>query len=178
MANLSIKRIEVINTVDGRNTLREEPGDAHQNRGLVFSSRSEGNFSGWRLNNDETAEFVLGSPDHSVAAQATGSTNNVGVIGFAAYAERRSLFEDFELGATRGGGTYKGVTRGGSLGTGIGDVQSDHVGTTSFMRDGDKPDILVIGYDLREVLVAAGIITPPEPNPFPGTETGYRKYVK
>jgi hypothetical protein len=54
--NLTSGRIEVINTVDGRHTLDDEPGDAQRNRGLVFSSHSTGAFTGWRISDQQTRE--------------------------------------------------------------------------------------------------------------------------
>lgn len=177
--NLTSGRIEVINTVDGRHTLDDEPGDLQHNRGLVFTPSFLGWFSGWRVSDQQTREFVFGSPERSIAAQATGSTENVGVIGFAAFRERR-IGHEWASGVTRGAPATFGVedaTRGGSLGTGMGNVQDDRVGRTTFVRDGGDPDVLVIGYDTEEVLREQGIIAPAEPNPFPGVKTGYAKYA-
>ena len=192
--NLVSGRIEVINTVDGRHTLDDEPGDIQRNRGLVFGGHSTGAFSGWRISDQQTREFIFGSPERSIAAQATGSTENVGVIGFAVYRERPHYDQPAFRGATRGGlesfGTTRGATkggpatfggesyatRGGSLGTGMGATQDDRVGHTSFNRDGTEPDMLVIGYETEEVLRMQGIIAPAEANPFPGAQTGYVKY--
>ena len=177
--NLTARRIEVINTIDGRNSLRDEPGDAQLNTGLVFGATHTGCITGWRLNNSETAEFVFGTPGRSLAAQATGSPSNVGVIGFAIYREM-DLSAYLSPFATRGvpkDFSTMGPTRGGSLGTGIGATQQDRVSTTTFTRSG-APDILVIGYDVEEVLHQQGVfdLDPAEPNPFPGFETGYRRY--
>jgi hypothetical protein len=192
--NLTSGRIEVINTVDGRHTLDDEPGDSQRNRGLVFSSHSTGAFTGWRISDQRTREFIFGSPERSIAAQATGSTENVGVIGFAVYREKFSGYgfgdevyrggglESFSAtrGATKGGpATFGGesyATRGGSLGTSMGASQDDRVGRTTFTRDGVDPDVLVIGYETEQVLREQGVIAPAEANPFPGAQTGYAKY--
>jgi hypothetical protein len=80
-------RVEVLAAVDGRNTLKDEPGDTHHNRGLVFGAGSTEYFTGWRLSDTETRQFVFAAPGRSVAAQATGSAAGAGVIGFAAFAE-------------------------------------------------------------------------------------------
>jgi hypothetical protein len=61
------------------------------------------------------------------------------------------------------------------LGTGIGEVQEDPVGRTTFERDGE-PDILTIGYDRIQALDAMGITGPPGPQAFPGSGTGYERY--
>lgn len=182
VTNLKPNRIEVINTVDGRHTLDDEPGDFVANHGLVFRSLSSGSFTGWRVSDQQTRAFVFGSPDRSVAAQATGSTDNVGVIGFAVYDEqsfrtpvyRGALENSLTYGASKGGGMR---TRGGNLGTGMGVAQEDRVGRTTFNRlPGVDPDLLVIGYDTEDVLRQQGIIAPAEPNAFPGAQTGYARY--
>lgn len=198
--NLTPGRVEVITAVDGRNTLKDEPGDHRQNRGLIITGTGE--FTGWRVSDDETREFIFGAPDGSVAAQATGSTSNVGVIGFAVYRERRSFPAATytpNYGNFRGGvipvASASPVTRGMSLGdgaatmdwagddtprglgTGIGEARQDHVGRTSFDRASGEPSIVVIGYDTREALDAMGITGPAGPNAFPGIGTGYERYA-
>lgn len=188
--SLTGSRIEVVSTIDGRNTLKDEPGDVYANSGLVFVANSKDAITGWRISDQQTREFVFGDPARSIAAQATrGDTSNVGVIGFAVHRERPSfdlpvLRGDYGSsgamrGATKGGSDMFGsqVTRGGSLGTSMGALREDAVGRTQFIRSGGAPDILVIGYDTEEVLLAQGIIAPPEPNAFPGAGTGYEKYT-
>ena len=64
----------------------------------------------------------------------------------------------------------------GTLGAAMGALRKDRVGTTTFTRDGNEPDVLVIGYDTEESLRAQGILNPPEANPFPGAQTGYANY--
>ncbi len=185
--NLTSGRIEVINTVDGRHTLKDEPGDTAACKGLVFSANSTGVFTGWRLNDDQTREFKFGSPAASVAAQATGSTANTGVIGFAVYREQVS-YPTYTtttrytgaVGQSSGASAsadYAGeAVASASLGTGMGEKQDDHVGRTTFTRAYGGPDILVIGYDTEEVLRQQGILGPVEPSAFPGAGTGYEKY--
>lgn len=86
--NLLSQRAEVLNTVDGMNTLREELGDLELSKGLVFPAKHESCFTGWRLNNEETRQFIFGSPAGSVADMAVQTTENTGVIGFGVYKER------------------------------------------------------------------------------------------
>jgi hypothetical protein len=140
-------RIEVLNTVDGRNTLEDEPGDVVRNRGLVFRPWSNGEFSGWRISNDETRKFIFGLPERSVAAQATGSTSNVGVIGFAAYKEQPPYYPpsyvstSYVAGAMAspplgsGGGCMSVNMAGGADSTGTVPVTtSENVATVDFAR--------------------------------------------
>jgi hypothetical protein len=190
-------RIEVITAVDGRNTLKDEPGDTEQNRGLVFGAGATGHFTGWRLSNDETREFVFGAAHQSVAAQATGSAAGTGVIGFAAYSEqppRPALYTlnaaaEMPSFATGGAVTANVAMAAGApmaheasfssapsqLGTGIGKRQADHVRSTSFTRYG-TPDIIIIRYDTLAALRAMGI-TGDEPPAFPGVPAGYDRYT-
>ena len=185
--NLTAGRIEVLTAVDGRNTLKDEPADHRASTGMVFGAHASGDFTGWRVSDDETREFLFGAPERSVAAAATGSAANAGVIGFAAYREREqpsylrsepAAFASADFGGdlvTRGGSKSASASRG--LGTGIGESQHDHVGRTSFTRASGEPDILVIGYDTTEALAAMGVLGPAEPQAFPGAGTGYEKYA-
>ncbi len=190
--NLLSQRIEVINTVDGMNTLKEEEGDLEESLGLVFSPLSTHPFTGWRISDHETRQFVFGSPAGSVADQAVHSTENTGVIGFAAYREvsrvsRRGRAHGMTLGACAtsdvavaaaaagpGGMSSAAEAPANSLGTHMGEKQEDYVGRTTFIRSG-PPDVLVIGYDTEEAL--RDIMGAPEPNPFPRGSTGYSKYA-
>lgn len=190
-------RAEVIATVDGRHVLKDEPGDPRACQGLVIPAHGEYEFRGWRVSDDQSREFLFGEPASSVAAQATGSTANIGVIGFAAWSEREVQVHYGGAGAydsiLRGGApdvafaSAGPVTRGvtataantmgpGSLGTGIGAHQDDRVGRTDFTRTGE-PDILVIGYDTEAELTRRGILGPADPDAFPGARTGYERYA-
>jgi hypothetical protein len=182
--NLLRTRIEVINTVDGRNTLKDEPGSL-ASKGLVFAGLADAQFAGWRLNDSAVREFEFAEPFHSVVALTGGDLANVGVIGLAAYSEYLPAVYQERL---RPGGqsvaAYAGtavldsaVTRGGSLGTGMGERREDRVGRTTFTRHG-KADVLAIGYDSGAVLADMGILGPPEPDPFPGEGTGYERFAK
>lgn len=189
--NLTPARIEVIVTVDGRHVLKDEPGDARACHGMVLRARDSYEFRGWRISDEQTREFLFGEPAASVAAQATGSTANIGVIGFAAWREREAWTnygEDSYGGilrgaapvavASAGAGTFSSNTMStGSLGTGIGASQDDRVGRTDFTRITGEPDILIIGYDTEAELIRRGITGPADPDPFPGERTGYEKYA-
>jgi hypothetical protein len=183
--NLTGVRAEVILTVDGRNTAKDEPGDARANSGLVIPAGYSHEFTGWRLDDTAVREFLFGDPSASVAAMATGSDAHTGVIGIAVHRERlaRVSYGYTDPGYTRvaasssilRGAPARGDSKG-MLGTGIGERVSSPVGRTEFTRDGNAPDILVIGYDTQESLRERGIISPPDPDAFPGQPTGYEKY--
>ncbi len=189
--NLTAARIEVVSSVDQRNTLEDEAADSARNRGLIFAAHHVGAFTGWRINDSETRQFLFGAPERSVVAQATGSPAGVGVIGFAVYQEQWAWSGVAYAGAGLEGGMKSmgmnsSVSAGHNvtldcavpgLGTGIGERQDDRVGRTSFTRAAGDPDVLVIRYDTLAALEAMGITGPGEPDPFPGVGTGYEKYA-
>jgi hypothetical protein len=188
--NLVSKRIEVINTVDGRNTMEDEPGDWERNRGLVFRRGETGRFTGWRVNDLEARDFVFGTPEQSVAGQA-GEPRNIGVIGFAAYREQD--IDPYERGMTRGvvpvgstGAEYTtdmartpataGAAVASSIGTAAGEAHEDRVHRTRFIREYGAPDMVIVSYDTDAVLRQRGILDDlgvVAPQAFPGTVTGY-----
>ncbi len=187
--NLTPNRIEVVNTVDGRNTLKDEPGSP-TNRGMVVPGYGLWTIKGYRLSDATIRKFLFGTPTGSIAEQATGSVANVGIIGFAVYREKH--YDDGLVTAVAPPAIYRGVrgvasaslsTEQSSLGTHMGEQVYDPVTRTSFDREGD-PDVLVIEYDTYEHLRDRGIIQPdyetsttaPRPNPFPGSTTGYEHY--
>lgn len=168
-------RIEAALSVDGRDALEDQPADLFRSRGLVFAG--EYTFKGFRVDDDRTREFVLGSVAGSVADQA-GSTAHVGVIGLAAWRERQP-YASYE-GVMRGlesmpaATASAGMTGARGLGMHAGETRHDPVGRTSFERDG-SPDVLEIGYDTLAALEAMGI-TRRRPKAFPGRTTGYEAY--
>jgi hypothetical protein len=165
-------RLEAALSVDGRDALEDQPADLFRSRGLVFTG--EYTFRGFRVDDDRTREFMFGSVAGSVADQA-GSTAHVGVIGLAAWRERRPAVTYMGgnesvpvVTATAGMMTAKG------LGMHAGEACHDPVGRTTFERDG-SPDVLEIGYDTLAALEATGI-TRQRPRAFPGRTTGYERY--
>ncbi len=190
--NLTPARIEAIVAVDGRHVLKDEPGDPRACHGMVLRAHDVYEFRGWRVSDDESREFLFGEPGASVAAQATGSTANIGVIGFAAWREREASYSHYgsilrgaHPVATASAGlesysttnaTLDMATERGSIGTGIGASQDDRVGRTEFTRATGEPDILIVGYDTEAELIRRGIVGPTGPDAFPGMQTGYEKY--
>lgn len=174
-------RVEILSSVDGRNTLQEEEANLRTSRGMVVGPYDVWCITGWRIDDNTTAEFVFTDPSQSVEHMVTGQNKNAGVFGFALFHEyvvQQSAFR----GATRGGG---GVTRGSSLesysgdmGTGIGSVQTDRVGKTTFIRLNSEPEVLTIQYRSREWLERTGIIISDEPQAFPGSQTGYGSLIR
>ena len=96
VANLTRGRIEVLTSIDGRNTLTNNAASFSM-RGMIIRPRSTYKFSGWRINDSQTKPFVFTAFDEdTVAKQATGSNMNLGVISVA-------VFEEEEPEVFRGG---------------------------------------------------------------------------
>jgi hypothetical protein len=196
-------RIEIVSSVDGRNTLRDEAA-GHGSTGMVVGSHQSWDCDGFRRNDDEVSAFVFTDPGRAVASQA-GAPENVGVLGLAAWREKSkpvpvydsyavSGFEDSPV-IYKGGGLQTrlsaGVAMAGAggfemrsasaapdLGTGIGETLSSKVGRTSFTRDGSA-DTITIRYASEESLREQGITGDLEadgPRAFPADDTGYGKY--
>jgi len=181
--NLHHGRIETISSVDGRNTLKDEPADAHHNRGMIISGHGTWTITGWRIDDNNTAEFVFTEPSASLEPMATGGNVNAGVFGFAVYKEReiystRISYTSNHTYDLYAGERPKSLSRSADMGTGIGDIRHDSVGHTTFNRADSTPEIITIQYRSREWLERNGIIAPDEPNAFPGIGTGYQQYIK
>lgn len=209
--NLTPARVEVLSSIDGRNTLKDEELSLTASHGLVIHGYGSYRFAVWRTSNEGGRDFVFGTDlADSVVAQAGGATENAGVIGLAAWREKKTAYTPppavpyytksspvFDSYRGPGGQSvssvaYRGLSSANSsapvasasaglesdMSTGIGAYKQDRVGTTSFTR-GEGPDVLVIRYASREALVAAGIIDPRLPDPFPGGEQagGYGSYA-
>ena len=180
-------RIEAIVSVDGRNVLKDEPAHPSSSQGLVIAAGARYSFRGWRDGDEETLAFEFGQPETSVAEMA-GDRSSIGVIGIAIYAEQVRIMDlapSYPVGAAAAGYEFSaGVTKGAekglspALGTGIGARQHDPVGRTSFRRAPGETDIIEIGYDTRDNLIAQGIIRPADPSPWPALrEEGYGRYA-
>jgi len=86
--NRSGERFEVVASVDGLDVLDGQDGSPDK-RGYLVAAYSSVVIDGFRRSAEEVAAFRLGDVAHSYAA-SKGSARNVGVIGFAAFAERQA----------------------------------------------------------------------------------------
>lgn len=80
-------RVLAVMSVDGVNILTGETA-GHGQRGYVFGPYESYEVSGWRKSDREVAAFTFAPLSRSYAAR-TGRPNDVGVIGVAAFTERR-----------------------------------------------------------------------------------------
>ena len=85
--NRTGQRYEVVATVDGLDVLDGDDG-SFDKRGYLINAYSSVEIDGFRRSAAEVAAFRLGDVSHSYAA-SKGKARNVGVIGFALFAERQ-----------------------------------------------------------------------------------------
>ena len=180
------RRIEVLESVDGRDVLKDQAASL-SNSGMVIGAWATWRNVGWRLNDNEVREFKFGSPEGSVAVQATGSAAGVGVIGVAVYTEKRQepkywvTYSGSNLAMSRGFptldsvGEVKSLARGADLGTGMGATVQDHVGHTTFERASGVSTV-EIQYRTLGWLRDHGILSEEYPSAWPSGSTGYERY--
>jgi len=185
------RRVEVLTSIDGFNTLLDEAAHLSLSRGMVINGYSTYDVTGWRIDDSHTRPFIFTVFDEeTVAKQATGSSKNLGVIAVATYLEYqrpvRSHIIPFSHGESiKGGFGSLGTVRGVGVGTGMGDrLDRDEVGHTTFYRQTDTPE------DVIEILAMPGWWLEREgiksscndgfPHGFDGDggDTGYGKYRK
>lgn len=113
--NLTSGRIEILASVDGRNTLKQEEADWHNSTGMIVNGYQTWKNKGWRLDDEHVAEFTFSDPEGAVASKA-GAPQNIGVIGFAIFKEKRTYrsTNDSMMKSTRS----RGIGGSGLLGGG------------------------------------------------------------
>jgi hypothetical protein len=89
-------RYEVVASVDGLDVIDGRPGSTGK-RGYIVQPRGTLTIDGFRTSDDSVAAFRFGAVRDSYAAR-TGDDRNVGVIGFAFFAERGSEWISDEIG--------------------------------------------------------------------------------
>jgi serine/threonine protein kinase len=85
--NNTDNRLELVLSVDGLDVLDGKAASFNK-RGYLVDPRGEVEIDGFRQSIDTVAAFRFGSVRGSYAAQKTGDTRNVGVIGVAVFNER------------------------------------------------------------------------------------------
>lgn len=104
--NRSGERYEVVASVDGLDVLDGEDGSLEK-RGYLVSAYSSVMIDGFRRSNAEVAAFRLGDVRRSYAA-SKGKARNVGVIGFALFAEHDAVvYRPYPTEPWRGSDTYR-----------------------------------------------------------------------
>ena len=180
LTNASSERVLVIVSVDGINAVSGQTADPAQG-GYVLAPWQSTEINGWRKSLDDVAQFVFTDLPDSYAAR-TGRPDNVGVIGVAAFRERRRyiptpMYEPPVADAMREQGAskarnsaaapaaeasadsaYAGIARQ-RIGTGHGEREWSPVGRTDFERDSRRPaQVTQLRYDDVDTLAALGIV--------------------
>ena len=93
--NGTTARFEVVTSVDGLDVIDGKPADPNR-RGYIVDPHGELVIDGFRTSDDGVAAFRFGKVADSYAAQTSGD-RNVGVIGFAIFAERGAVWSPAEL---------------------------------------------------------------------------------
>ena len=183
-------RIEVLESVDGRDVLKDQVASL-SNKGMIITN--EWTNHGWRIDDNTTRDFVFSDPGSSIAAQATGSVANVGVIGVAIFAEKAPFYRASSQYSRASGqsvmgdlpvedSAFSGITvkslSAADLGTGMGAARNDHVGHTTFERSSEYPTMVEIQYRSMAWLLENGIVDPQLPSAWSGGDTGYGRYAK
>jgi hypothetical protein len=88
-------RFEVVASVDGNDVIDGRPADPAR-RGYLVDPHGVLVIDGFRTSDDQVAAFRFGRVADSYAAKTTGD-RNVGVIGFAIFAERGAVWTPAEL---------------------------------------------------------------------------------
>ena len=205
LRNLTGERLLVVLSVDGVNAITGQT--AHWNQsGYVLDPYQSYEITGWRKSQSEVAAFEFTELRDSYAAR-TGRPFDVGVVGVAAFRERRPVWRHHEpevsqsaprphaeqrseksaSGAAAADHSRESATAGAPapserLGTGHGERETSWVRNTQFERASRTPDeVVALRYDSFENLVAAGVIPRrwPEPrgNPRPFPEAPLAGYV-
>lgn len=187
--NHSNRRLEAVVSVDGLNVLKDEPASI-QSPGMIV--RSSYLFEGFLVDNNTVRSFVFGDESGGVAERATGSKDNIGVIGVALYQEmQRSYFpprapshysnSSIPYGLEPGA-VYRGfsgdVPKSADLSVHMGETLERKHSTTHFERATIHPVwICEIHYRSHEMLLQMGVVKLDFPSAFPGSpKTGYERY--
>ena len=192
LRNLTGERVLAVLSVDGVNAISGQTAGTSQ-AGYVLEPWQQVEVRGWRKSYADIAEFYFTDLPDSYAAR-TGRPDNVGVIGVAAFRERRvepqyRPYEDYSrapapsVGAEQAKAAREssagGLARDAAapmaapqqIGTGHGQRRYDPVAQTQFERDSTRPNQrIALFYDSWEALAARGIIRErrwDRPDPFP-----------
>jgi hypothetical protein len=182
LQNLTGERVLAVLSVDGVNAISGQTAGASQ-AGYVLEPWQRIEVRGWRKSYSDIAEFYFTDLPDSYAAR-TGRPQNVGVIGVAAFRERRyepvpyepmpQVGRAEESAAPPSASAKSADSAGASapygerrdralaqqeLGTGHGERRYDPVTGTQFERESSRPNqVVAVYYDSYEALVAKGVI--------------------
>lgn len=93
--NTTSARFEIVTSVDGLDVMDGKPADPNR-RGYLVDPHAQLVIDGFRTSQSQVAAFRFGKVSESYAAQTSGD-RNVGVIGFAVFAERGARWTRHEI---------------------------------------------------------------------------------
>ncbi len=174
--NTTGERVLAVLSVDGVNAISGQTASTSQ-AGYVLEPWQQVEIRGWRKSYSDIAEFYFTDLPDSYAAR-TGRPQNVGVIGVAAFRERRpepiayepvppmiaGAMEKSAADSAAGNRSARAESSAPSamaqqIGTGHGQRRYDPVTQTQFEREGTRPNQrIALYYDSYDALVARGVI--------------------
>ena len=80
-------RIVVVPTVDGLSIINGKPGN-YDSPGHILSAYETYEFTGWRINQEQTKKFIFTKHNKSYSEKTGQGTSNLGVIGLVAFKEQ------------------------------------------------------------------------------------------
>ena len=172
LTNTTDQRVLVVLSVDGVNAVTGQTADPSQ-AGYVLAPWQTTEVTGWRKSLDGVARFVFTDLPDSYAAR-TGRPDHVGVIGVAAFRERRVVrpppypappIARAQRGSEAPAAAESAMADRGHapaaqqrIGTGHGSHEHSRVGRTSFVRASGRPaQVTELRYDAPQRLAALGI---------------------
>lgn len=180
LQNLTGERVLAVLSVDGVNAVSGQTASSTQ-AGYVLEPWQRAEIRGWRKSYSDIAEFYFTALPDSYAAR-TGRPQNVGVIGVAAFRERRpepvadepampaapaTAAMEKSFSADAAGNLARRAEPAAppppamaqQLGTGHGQRRYDPVTQTTFERESARPNQVVsLFYDSYRALVARGVM--------------------
>lgn len=173
---LFVPSIDGLSVMDGKDA-------SFDSGGYIVKPWSSITVDGWRISDEEVAEFYFSSPKDSYRKRI-GKGNNVGVIGCAVFDEKvnyhlfqnsGSLLRGFSGGSSGIGmptndvylcsASCSSLSKGPSqeLGTGWGQTKVSEVVSVNFEREPSPSELIEIYYNTREQLEKMGIDFRKEP---------------
>jgi hypothetical protein len=183
LQNVTDQRVLAVVSVDGVNAISGQTAGSQQS-GYVLEPWQRIEVKGWRKSYQDIAEFYFTDLPDSYAAR-TGRPQNVGVIGVAAFRERRyepvpyqpmpQIGRAEESAAAPSASAKAADAASGAaapydgrrdrelsrqeLGTGHGERRYDPVTGTQFERESERPNqVVALYYDSYQSLVSRGVI--------------------
>lgn len=123
ITNHTYARTLFIVSVDGLDVLEGKTAGLNS-QGYVLNGRETISIPGWKLDNNQAAEFYFSGNKSSYVDSIGGDTSNTGVIGamaFSEYVQPYYQYSNFTVGGTAGnprdmfGTTSRGINSGGAL---------------------------------------------------------------